>query len=79
MGVVELYRTTRDPEHLELARALLDLRDRVEDGSDDNQDRIPFRRQTTAAGHAVRANYLYAGAADLVRGDGRPHPARAPC
>jgi uncharacterized protein len=66
MAVVELYRTSRDPEHLELARKLLDLRDRVEDGSDDNQDRIPFRRQSTAAGHAVRANYLYAGAADLV-------------
>jgi DUF1680 family protein len=66
MAVVELYRTTRDPAHLELARRLLDLRDRVEDGSDDNQDRIPFRRQSTAAGHAVRANYLYAGAADLV-------------
>ncbi len=66
MAAVELYRTTRDPAHLALARQLLDLRDRVEDGSDDNQDRIPFRRQVTAAGHAVRANYLYAGAADLV-------------
>ncbi len=66
MAMVELYRTTRDPEHRELARKLLDLRDRVEDGSDDNQDRIPFRRQVTAAGHAVRANYLYAGAADLA-------------
>ena len=27
--------------------------------------RIPFRKQTTAMGHAVRANYLYAGVADL--------------
>lgn len=66
MAVVELYRTTRDPRHLELARGLFDLRDREIDGGDDNQDRIPFRRQTEAVGHAVRANYLYAGAADLV-------------
>jgi DUF1680 family protein len=48
-----------------LARRLFDLRDQVRDGTDDNQDRIPFRRQTRALGHAVRANYLYAGAADL--------------
>ena len=74
MAVVELYRTTRDPEHLELARELLDLRDRVEDGSDDNQDRIPFRRQATAAGHAVRANYLYAGRRRPRRRDRRPRP-----
>ena len=66
MAVVELYRTTRDPKHLQLARALFNLRDLVVNGSDDNQDRIPFREQTAAAGHAVRANYLYAGAADLV-------------
>lgn len=65
MGMVELYRTTRDPRHLRLARRFFELRSRVEDGGDDNQDRIPFSRQTTAVGHAVRANYLYAGAADL--------------
>lgn len=66
MAVVELYRTTRNPKHLALARTLFDFRDLVTEGSDDNQDRIPFRKQRTAAGHAVRANYLYAGAADLV-------------
>jgi DUF1680 family protein len=65
MGVVELYRTTREPRFLELARALIDARDLVEGGTDDNQDRVPFRRQTKAAGHAARANYLYAGAADV--------------
>src|SRR5678809_107034 len=41
------------------------MRDLVTSGDDDNQDRIPFRQQTTAHGHAVRATYLYAGAADL--------------
>src|SRR5262249_32617900 len=65
MGMVELYRTTREPRYLEMARKFIDLRDLVKDGTDDNQDRIPFRKQTRAAGHAVRANYLYAGTADL--------------
>ena len=41
------------------------MRDLVKDGGDDNQDRIPFAQQDEAEGHAVRANYLYAGAADL--------------
>jgi DUF1680 family protein len=65
MGMVELYRTTREPRYLALASQFLALRDLVRDGTDDNQDRIPFRKQTQAVGHAVRANYLYAGAADL--------------
>ena len=66
MGVVELYRATRDERYLALAEALLDIRDRVEGGGDDNQDRVPLREQRVIAGHAVRANYLYAGAADVV-------------
>lgn len=65
MGLVELYRATRQPRYLALARKLFAMRALVADGSDDNQDRIPFDRQTNAMGHAVRANYLYAGAADL--------------
>lgn len=65
MGVIEMYRTTNDPRYLELANNLINIRGTTEDGTDDNQDRIPFREQTTAMGHAVRANYLYAGVADL--------------
>lgn len=65
MGVVELYRTVKDPKYLELARHLIDIKGQIDDGTDDNQDRIPFREQTKAMGHAVRANYLYAGAADV--------------
>ncbi len=65
MGVVELYRTTGNPQYLELAKNLIDIRGLVQEGTDDNQDRIPFRQQTKAVGHAVRANYLYAGAADV--------------
>ena len=65
MGVVELYRTVGDPRYLELARGLIEIRHLAEDGTDHNQDRIPFREQTRAVGHAVRANYLYAGIADV--------------
>lgn len=65
MGIVEMYRTVEDPRYLELANNLIDIRGTTNDGTDDNQDRIPFREQTTAMGHAVRANYLYAGIADL--------------
>ncbi|WP_426061772.1 aceric acid hydrolase [Hymenobacter sp. B1770] len=66
MGVVEMYRTTRDPRYLELAKSLIDIRGLVaEVGTDDNQDRIPFRQMQQAGGHAVRANYLFAGAADV--------------
>ncbi|WBL23385.1 aceric acid hydrolase [Zunongwangia sp. HRR-M8] len=65
MGVVEMYRTTKDPRYLELANNLINIRGTTDDGTDDNQDRIPFRDQTVAMGHAVRANYLYAGVADL--------------
>jgi DUF1680 family protein len=65
MAVVELYRTTREPRYLELAQKFLDMRNMVAEGGDDNQDRVPFTEQREAVGHAVRANYLYAGAADL--------------
>ena len=65
MGIVELYRATREPRYLDLAEKLFSMRDLVKDGGADNQDRIPFAQQEEAEGHAVRANYLYAGAADL--------------
>ena len=65
MGIVELYRATGEPRYLELAKKFLATRSMIEDGGDDNQDRIPLAQQNEAEGHAVRANYLYAGAADL--------------
>lgn len=70
MGVVEMYRTTRDPKYLELATNLIEIRSLVENGTDHNQDRIPFKQQTEAVGHAVRANYLYAGVADVYAESG---------
>ena len=72
MGVVELYRVTREPRYLELARQLIEIRNLVPPSvaSDQNQDRVPFRETTEAVGHAVRANYLYAGVADLCAENG---------
>lgn len=65
MGVIELYRTTGDKKYLELGQNLIAIRDLMEGGGDDNQDRIPFLEQDRALGHAVRANYLFAGVADV--------------
>ena len=65
MGLVALYRETGEASFLKLARDLFAQRSQIKDGGDDNQDRIPFAQQSQAVGHAVRANYLYAGATDL--------------
>ncbi len=65
MGLIELYRTTGNVKYLELTKLSIELRDSVKNGTDDNQDRIPLKEQDKIVGHAVRANYLYSGVADL--------------
>lgn len=65
MGLMELYRTTGNTRYLDLAELAITLRDSVKNGLDDNQDRIPLKQHDKIIGHAVRANYLYAGVADL--------------
>ena len=65
MGAAEMYRETGDQKYLTLAEGLIAIRDSVKNGEDHNQDRHKFRDQYEAMGHAVRANYLYAGVADL--------------
>ena len=69
MGLIELYRTTGDGKYKQLAKKLIDIRG-VAVGSDDNSDRYPFTQMQEVQGHAVRANYLFAGAADLYAEDG---------
>ncbi|MEO6231703.1 MAG: glycoside hydrolase family 127 protein [Ferruginibacter sp.] len=64
MGIAEMYRTTGDPKYLALVKKLIDIRG-MSEGSDDNSDRLPFRQMTEVNGHAVRANYLFAGVADV--------------
>lgn len=70
MGLIELYRTTGNKRWLDLARLAIELRDSVKDGTDDNQDREKLLEQRKIKGHAVRANYLYAGVADLYLEEG---------
>lgn len=75
MGLVELYRTTNDYRYLELAEQFINMRGTypIEDDEttqgypigDMVQERIPFREETEAVGHAVLALYYYAGAADV--------------
>ena len=66
-----LYGSDRNVPHharskiFELAKHLIDIKGGLPGGRDDNQDRLPFRQQTKTMGHAVRANYFFAGAADV--------------
>jgi uncharacterized protein len=69
MGLIEMYRTTGEDNYKTLAKKLIDIRG-VSTGSDDNSDRYPFRDMKEVQGHAVRANYLFAGAADLYAENG---------
>jgi len=69
MGLIELYRTTGDKKYETLTKKLIDVRG-VAAGTDDNSDRFPFREMQEVQGHAVRANYLFAGAADLLAESG---------
>ena len=64
MGLTELYRSTKEKKYLDLVKRLIDIRGTVE-GTDDNSDREPFRNMDKVVGHAVRANYLFAGVADV--------------
>jgi DUF1680 family protein len=66
MALVELARTTGETRYRDLAQFLLDNRGRgLIGGSSYHQDHVPFRDMDRIAGHAVRAVYLNAGAADL--------------
>ena len=64
MGLAELYRTTKEEKYLALVKKLIDIRG-MSEGTDDNSDRLPFRQMKEVNGHAVRANYLFAGVADV--------------
>ncbi|WP_111706198.1 glycoside hydrolase family 127 protein [Lutibacter citreus] len=76
MGLVELYRTTKDKKYLELAELFINMRGKskvVPDATasfkfigDMVQERTPLRKAKTAEGHAVLALYFYAGAADVA-------------
>jgi DUF1680 family protein len=64
MGLAKLFRQTGDRRWLELAKVLLD--NRGKGGHTYSQNHLPVVDQTEAVGHAVRANYLYSGMADVA-------------
>jgi DUF1680 family protein len=64
MGLAKLHRVTGDPRWLELAKIFLEARGPA--GKEYSQQHLPITQQATAVGHAVRANYMYAGMADVA-------------
>ncbi len=71
MGLAKLYRVTGDVRWLELARIFLEARG--PGGKEYSQQHKLAVEQDEAVGHAVRANYMYAGMADVaaLTGDAR--------
>ena len=69
MGLAKLYRETGDARWLALARFFIETRGR---GGEYSQDHAPVLDQRSAVGHAVRANYLYSGMADVAAFQGEP-------
>ena len=84
LALMKLHRVTGKAEYLELARYFVDDRgtephffiEEEKTQADSrcdrtlNQTHAPVRRQTTVEGHAVRAMYLFAGAADVAGATG---------
>jgi DUF1680 family protein len=70
MGLAKLYRQTGDARWLALAKFFIDVRGAGKRPY--SQDHLPVVEQTEGVGHAVRANYLYSGMADVAALGGDP-------
>lgn len=76
LALVKLYKVTEDKKYLELSDWFLDQRghghgiggiwENPHWGPKYAQDDVPVKEQKEITGHAVRAMYLYAGAADVA-------------
>jgi DUF1680 family protein len=67
MGLVRLYRITKEQKYLDLAKFFIDCRGKDNDPKKFySQDHKPLVQQDEAVGHAVRAGYLYSGVADVA-------------
>lgn len=65
MGLARMYRVTGKKEYLTLAKYFLDLKGKGHSG-EYSQTHKPVVDQDEAVGHAVRANYMYSGMADVA-------------
>ncbi|OGD30553.1 MAG: hypothetical protein A2Y56_04605, partial [Candidatus Aminicenantes bacterium RBG_13_63_10] len=69
IGLVKLFRLTGESRYLDLARYFVEERGRSEGRESFGeyaQDHKPLSEQTEPVGHAVRAAYFYAAAADVA-------------
>ncbi len=69
LALVKLFHETNEARYLKLAEFFLDQRGDAEHHQlfgDYAQDHKPLREQREVVGHAVRAMYLYSGAADVA-------------
>lgn len=82
LALVKLYKVTGEDRYLQLADWFLDQRgrgygkgaiwDKPEWGPKYAQDDVPVKDQKEITGHAVRAMYLYTGAADVAAAKNDP-------
>lgn len=66
MGLAKLYLATGDRKYLDQAEYFLRKRGYTQTHSNYNQSKKPVLEQTEAVGHAVRAEYMYSGMADVA-------------
>ncbi|MCP4456302.1 MAG: glycoside hydrolase family 127 protein, partial [Planctomycetes bacterium] len=69
LALVKLYQLTGEARYFNLAEFFIDQRGQAERGGlfgKHYQDHVPVRQQKEITGHAVRAMYLYSGAADVA-------------
>ena len=66
MALARLYLITGDRKYLDEAKFLLDYRGKTHIKNIYSQSHKPVTTQDEAAGHAVRATYMYAGMADVA-------------
>lgn len=75
LALVKLYHATGEKRYLDLSKHFIDKRGTEDDlqyhvesdGPEYFQRHLPVREQKVAAGHAVRACYLYSGMADIAK------------
>ena len=66
MGLCKLYLVTGDKKYLDQAKFFLDMRGKTARKDAYSQAHKPVVEQDEAVGHAVRAEYMYSGMADVA-------------